>query len=99
MPTPAWWFVLPAVLTLAACDRAAEPRAPQRASEVSQPAGWADELAMPTPQDLNADPNVLEFELEARITEPELVSGFKTPAWTYNGTLPGPMIRGKVGRS
>ena len=23
--------------------------------------------------------------------------GFKTPAWTYNGTLPGPMIRAKLG--
>jgi FtsP/CotA-like multicopper oxidase with cupredoxin domain len=88
---------LPAVLTVAACQRAAEPRTPQTASEVSQPEGWADELAMATPQDLNPDPNVLEFDLEARVTDLELVPGFKTPAWTYNGTLPGPMIRGKVG--
>jgi FtsP/CotA-like multicopper oxidase with cupredoxin domain len=84
-------------LTLAACERPSEPREPQRASEVSQPAGWADELAMPSPKDLNPDPNVLEFELDARIADIELVPGFKTPAWTYNGTLPGPMIRGKVG--
>ena len=90
-------MLLPAVLTLAACERPSEPREPQRASEVSQPAGWADELAMPSPKDLNPDPNVLEFELDARIADIELVPGFKTPAWTYNGTLPGPMIRGKVG--
>ncbi len=88
---------MPAALTLAACQRAAEPRTPQMASEVSQPEGWADELAMATPQDLNPDPDVLEFDLEARVTDLELVPGFKTPAWTYNGTLPGPMIRGKIG--
>ena len=52
---------------------------------------------MPVPQDLNPDPNVLEIELEARIEDIEIVPGFKTPAWTYNGTVPGPMIRAKLG--
>ncbi len=52
---------------------------------------------MPVPQDLNPDPNVLEIELEARIEDVEIVPGFKTPAWTYNGTVPGPMIRAKLG--
>jgi FtsP/CotA-like multicopper oxidase with cupredoxin domain len=90
-------WLLPAWLTLAACEPAEPPAPPQRAGEVSQPAGWADELAMPVPQDLNPDPNVLEIELEARIADVEIVPGFKTPAWTYNGTVPGPMIRAKVG--
>jgi FtsP/CotA-like multicopper oxidase with cupredoxin domain len=68
-----------------------------RASEVSQPDGWADELAMPLAEDRNPDPDVLEIELEARVAERELVPGFKTPVWTYNGTVPGPMIKAKVG--
>ena len=92
------WWILPALAALAACNRAAEPPAtPQAARDVSQPAGWADELAMPVPQDLNPDPHVLEIELEARISDVEIVPGFKTPAWTYNGSVPGPMIRAKIG--
>jgi len=80
------------------CDREPAAEAPTlAASGVSQPAGWADELAMPIPRDLNPDPNVLEIDLEARIEEIEILPGTKTPAWTYNGTVPGPMIRAKVG--
>ncbi|HUQ52560.1 MAG TPA: multicopper oxidase family protein [Gammaproteobacteria bacterium] len=90
-------WVLPALAALAACGRAPEPAAPQAARDVAQPAGWADDLAMPIPQDLNPDPNVLEIDLEARISEVEIIPGFKTPAWTYNGAVPGPMIRAKVG--
>jgi len=83
---------------LSGCFGGNEPPAPTlRASEVSQPAGWADDLAMPLPEDLNPDPNVLEFNLEARVAEFELVPGHKTPVWSYNGVLPGPMIKGKVG--
>jgi FtsP/CotA-like multicopper oxidase with cupredoxin domain len=89
---------LAALAALAACERAADtPSPPQAARDVSQPAGWADELAMPAPADLNPDPNVLEIELEARIADVEIVPGTKTPAWTYNGTVPGPMLRAKRG--
>ena len=52
---------------------------------------------MPIPRDLNPDPDVLEIEIEARIEEIEILPGTKTPAWTYNGTVPGPMIRAKLG--
>ena len=69
----------------------------ESALEVEQPEGWADDLAMNVPEDLNPDPNVLEIELEAKITEIELMTGKPTPVWTYNGTLPGPLIRAKVG--
>jgi FtsP/CotA-like multicopper oxidase with cupredoxin domain len=92
------WWVVPALAGLAACDRAADaPAPPQAARAVDQPLGWADELAMPAAEDLNPDPNVLEIELEARIADVELVPGFQTPAWTYNGTVPGPMLRAKLG--
>jgi FtsP/CotA-like multicopper oxidase with cupredoxin domain len=86
---------LPALVLLTACGR--PPAEPLAARDVSQPAGWADELAMPVPQDLNPDPNVLEIAIEARIEDLEILPGFKTPAWTYNGTVPGPMIRAKLG--
>jgi FtsP/CotA-like multicopper oxidase with cupredoxin domain len=85
-------------LALAGCGGANEaPVASLRASEVSQPPGWADGLAMAVPADLSPDPNVLEIELEARVAELEFVPGFKTTVWTYNGSVPGPMIKAKVG--
>ena len=68
-----------------------------RASEVSQPEGWDDDLALAIPQDINPDPNILEIELEAKITAMEIVPGTSTPVWTYGGSLPGPLIKAKVG--
>src|SRR5690606_29910587 len=43
------------------------------------------------------DPNILEFEMEARVTEMEILEGFTTPVWSYGGSLPGPLIKAKVG--
>jgi FtsP/CotA-like multicopper oxidase with cupredoxin domain len=79
---------------LAACG---PPPPPESALAVSQPEGWADDLALATPHDLNPDPNVLEIELDARLADIEFLPGLKTPAWTYGGTVPGPLIRAKVG--
>ncbi len=71
---------------------------PERtAADVAQPAGWDAELTMAEPVDLDPDPRVLEIDLEARIAELEILPGTRTPAWTYNGALPGPLIRARVG--
>ena len=78
---------------LAACS--AEPE--QSALAVEQPEGWADDLALTTPVDINPDPNILEIELDARLADIEFLPGRPTPAWTYGGTVPGPLIRAKVG--
>jgi FtsP/CotA-like multicopper oxidase with cupredoxin domain len=69
----------------------------QRARDVAQPSGWDDELAMPVASDLNPDPTVLEIALEARVATIEIVPGKKTRVWTYNGTVPGPMLKAKIG--
>jgi FtsP/CotA-like multicopper oxidase with cupredoxin domain len=92
---PLWLAAAFALGLTAACSP--DPVEPLAAREVTQPDGWADELAMPIPRDLNPDPNVLEIELEARIEDIEILPGTTTPAWTYNGTVPGPMIKAKVG--
>lgn len=52
---------------------------------------------MPRAVDANADPNIFELDLEARVENLNLVEGGTTPVWTYNGGLPGPFIRAKVG--
>ena len=90
---------LPALaLALAAALAACTPPAPpEPASTVAQPEGWADDLALALPVDLNPDPDVLEIELDARPAELEILDGKMTPAWTYNGTVPGPLLRAKVG--
>lgn len=67
------------------------------AAAVTQPEGWADALALPQVVDLNPDPHILEFKLEARITDMELIPGTTTPVWSYNGGLPGPLIELKIG--
>jgi FtsP/CotA-like multicopper oxidase with cupredoxin domain len=67
------------------------------ALDVEQPAGWNDGLAIAQAVDLNADPHIVEIELEARITEMEIIPGKVTPVWTYDGTLPGPQINVNVG--
>ncbi len=50
-----------------------------------------------TARDDNPDPNVVEISLRAAPTELEYVPGRRTQAWAYNGAVPGPMIRAKVG--
>jgi FtsP/CotA-like multicopper oxidase with cupredoxin domain len=89
--------ILLATCLAAGCERTSPPEVPLAARDVGQPEGWADQLAMQTPTDLNPDPNVLEIALEARVADVEILPGTTTPAWTYNGTVPGPMIRAKVG--
>jgi FtsP/CotA-like multicopper oxidase with cupredoxin domain len=85
-------------VALAAC----EPDAPaaggaRSATDVDQPAGWDAELGLASPPDLNPDPRVLEVELEAKIASVDLGGGVRTTAWTYNGVLPGPLLRARLG--
>ena len=94
--------VLPVMLLLAGCavnngNDAVPLGTVLRASEVEQPEGWDEDLALAIPRDINPDPNILEIELEARITDMEIVPGTTTPVWTYGGSLPGPLIKAKIG--
>ncbi len=81
------------LVVLAAC----EPLPLQSALDVPQPEGWGDDLALNVPDDINPDPNIIEINLDARLEEIEFLPGLTTPAWTYGGTVPGPLIRARVG--
>ena len=76
---------------------AASAEAVARASEVAQPAGWDEGLTIAPARDLNPDPHVLEVEFEAKPVELEILPGKKTTVWTYNGQLPGPLLRAQLG--
>ena len=85
-------FLAVSVLLSAACSAPAPDEPPK-----GEPAGWADEIALPTALDLNPDPHILEVNLEARLADVELVPGKTTTLWTYDGGMPGPLLRAQVG--
>jgi FtsP/CotA-like multicopper oxidase with cupredoxin domain len=62
-----------------------------------QPAGWDAGLKLPEAVDTNPDPRIVEITLDARVASLEISPGVKTDAWTYNGGLPGPLIRARRG--
>src|SRR5688500_11326564 len=76
---------------LSACGAEPDEAVPE------QPANFDDELELRVPVDLSSDPNVLEIDLEARVSNVELIPGTTTTAWTYDGAIPGPLLRAKVG--
>lgn len=68
------------------------------AGQVSpQPAEWDRDLKLPEAVDINPDPHVVEVNLEARVARVEIAPGQSVEAWTYNGGVPGPLIRVRVG--
>src|SRR4029079_14545921 len=64
---------------------------------VAQSSGPVTDLSLPTVPDLNPDPRVLEINLTAAVARVEWPPGRRVDAWTYNGMLPGPLIRLTVG--
>ena len=62
-----------------------------------QPHGWDDDLRLPVAVDRNPDPTVVEVDLDAAPTKMSFVPGGPTEVWAYNGLLPGPLIRARVG--
>src|SRR5688572_1171727 len=62
-----------------------------------QPADWDAQLTLVEAEDTNPDPKIVEITLEARVQSLEIAPGVRTDAWTYNGGLPGPLIRARRG--
>src|SRR5215208_3002272 len=62
-----------------------------------QPEGWDAGLELAAAVDINPDPRVVEINLEARIDRVVIAPGQTVDAWTYGGSIPGPLIRVHVG--
>jgi FtsP/CotA-like multicopper oxidase with cupredoxin domain len=71
--------------------------APAKAEASVQPEGWDAAVKLPEAIDTNPDPHIVEINLEARVAPVEIKPGLRVNAWTYNGGLPGPLIRVQVG--
>jgi FtsP/CotA-like multicopper oxidase with cupredoxin domain len=63
----------------------------------SQPSGWDDGVRLPEARDRNPAAGVVEIDLQARVAALEVVPGRSSPAWTYDGGVPGPLIRARAG--
>lgn len=66
-------------------------------SNALAPAGWDSQIRLIEPQDKNPDPRILEIDITAKVTTVEVAPGKRVNAWTYNGGLPGPFVRARVG--
>lgn len=66
------------------------------AAQSLAPAGWADELKLNEPTDRNPDPKIVEIDIVAKLADVQ-VDGKTVHAWTYNGGIPGPLIKTHVG--
>ena len=61
-----------------------------------QPLHWNDDLKLAHAVDKNSAPGVVEIDLVASVSTVNL-NGTPTSMWTYNGQVPGPLIRTHVG--
>jgi FtsP/CotA-like multicopper oxidase with cupredoxin domain len=66
--------------------------------DFAQPAGWDARIAAAEAADLDPSPDVVEVHLEARKASLQIKPGMLTEVWTYNGQLPGPVIRARKGQ-
>src|SRR6476646_9463060 len=62
-----------------------------------QPANWDASLRLKEAADINPDPHIVEVNLDARLSVVEIAPGRTVEAWTYDGGVPGPLIRANVG--
>ncbi|MFO0661476.1 MAG: multicopper oxidase family protein [Polyangiaceae bacterium] len=87
---------LPIVLSLLSCSDGdtAQPTAP--ATKVQVP---DDGTGLKAIQDNDPSPDAISVEIDAKETTLTYGTSPPTKVWTYNGTIPGPLIEAKVGDS
>ena len=66
------------------------------AAQSYAPAGWADDFKLNEPADRNPDPKIVEIDMTAKLADVQ-IDGKTVHAWTYNGGIPGPLIKTHVG--
>ncbi len=67
------------------------------AEQSLQPQGWDASMRLREAADLNPDPHIVEINIESRVANVQLGPEQRIDAWTYDGGLPGPLIRAHVG--
>ena len=67
------------------------------AAQTLQPEGWDAKVKLTEAIDINADPHIVEINLRAEVAPIDIAPGVRSDLWTYNGGLPGPLIRARAG--
>ena len=80
-------------VTLAVCLAAAPGLA---AAQSFAPPDWADGVKLNELVDRNPDPKIVEIDLTAKLADVQ-IDGKTVHAWTYDGGIPGPLIKTHVG--
>ncbi|MFO0666300.1 MAG: multicopper oxidase family protein [Polyangiaceae bacterium] len=101
-----WAFVAAVTAVASACTTDA-PEGPKKdasapetaAPRPSQPEGWDRDIALASAKDENDADDVVEVSLRASITNVSLGDGTTLPLWTYNGLVPGPVVRARQGQT
>jgi FtsP/CotA-like multicopper oxidase with cupredoxin domain len=60
------------------------------------PPDWADGVKLNELVDRNPDPKIVEIDLTAKLADVQ-IDGKTVHAWTYDGGIPGPLIKTRVG--
>ena len=85
------------VLSAVALILAGSAGTPAAVSSSFAPDGWDQELRLSEAHDNNPDPKIVEVDLTARVADVAVAPDKTVRAWTYDGRLPGPLIRAHVG--
>lgn len=96
------WVILAAALLglswLAGVETARAQVPPPTPTGISYaPVDWDAGLKLTEAPDANPDPDVVEVAITAKLADVTVVPGRTVRAWTYNGSVPGPLIRARVG--
>lgn len=93
--------MLVVALTLVACGSSSAPKQEPAPAEPAAPTApvWTmpDVLGVNALEDENPDPNIVEVTLSAGRMTTSYIAGKKAQVFAYNGSLPGPVLRAKVG--
>jgi spore coat protein A len=77
-------------------------RGPQRrllASDLTLPAAFTVDLPLPTVvKAISAEPSLDRYALEVRSSRLEILPGFQTTVWGYDGLFPGPTFETRAGQ-
>jgi FtsP/CotA-like multicopper oxidase with cupredoxin domain len=85
------------VAMLGGCSSKTEEHAPLDAAPQPVPFALPDVQGVPALDDENPAPNVVEVTLAAGRTKTSFQAGTTTSVLAYNGALPGPLLKAKVG--
>ncbi|MGH9144223.1 MAG: multicopper oxidase family protein, partial [Vicinamibacterales bacterium] len=61
------------------------------------PTDWDTGVRLAEARDKNPDPAIVEVDMTARVADVDVTPGKRVRAWTYDGGIPGPLIRTHVG--